>query len=155
GRPRRRAGARRLAARSAARLRPRHRRCARGRRGGARAGGAGRARAPGRTGARRVARPGGPRARRRRPRASRHPARRARGVKPWILERAARTPGAPALVVDGRSLPWFALAERARGLAAALAARGVGPGDRVAALLGNDPAFVELLHAAPLLGAVV
>src|SRR5690606_21930906 len=88
-------------------------------------------------------------------RAPRHPARRAGGVKPWILERAARTPGAPALVVDGRSLPWFALAERARGLAAALAARGVGPGDRVAALLGNDPAFVELLHAAPLLGAVV
>ena len=52
-------------------------------------------------------------------------------------------------------MTWRALADRAEGLAGALAAQGVGPGDRVAALVGSDPGFAPLLHAVHLLGATV
>lgn len=76
-------------------------------------------------------------------------------MRPWIVERAARTPRAPALLAGGRTVPWAALAARARTRAAALRARGVGPGDRVALLAGNEAAFVELVHAAPLAGAIL
>lgn len=76
-------------------------------------------------------------------------------MRPWILERAARSPAAEALRTGGASLSWAALAARARARAAALRAAGVAPGDRVAALLGNDPGFVELFHAAPLAGAIL
>lgn len=75
-------------------------------------------------------------------------------MKGWILERAARSPHAEALVAAGGTLSYGALATRARALAAGLRAAGVAPGDRVAALLGNDPAFVALFHAAPLAGAI-
>lgn len=67
--------------------------------------------------------------------------------------------GAPrdalALRWDGASISFGALAERARGAAGWLARQGVGPGDRVAALLPSGPAFVELLHAAMCAGAVL
>jgi O-succinylbenzoic acid--CoA ligase len=76
-------------------------------------------------------------------------------LRAWLLERAARTPDAPALVASGRASSYAALAARALRRAAALRALGVAPGDRVAALLGNDPAFVELAHAAAIAGAVL
>lgn len=83
-------------------------------------------------------------------------------MRPWILERAARSADATALVARSAgaiarsaSRSWAALAARAGARAAALRAAGVAPGDRVAALLGNDPAFVELFHAAPLAGAIL
>ena len=75
-------------------------------------------------------------------------------MKAWILERAARTPNATALLAGNDALRYVDLAERARSRAATLRAEGVRPGDRVAAVLGNTPAFVELFHATSLLGAV-
>ena len=76
-------------------------------------------------------------------------------MKPWIAERAARTPDAEALVARGERVSYGALATRARALAGALRAAGVAPGDRVAALTGNDPGFVVLFHAASLAGAIL
>jgi amino acid adenylation domain-containing protein len=52
-----------------------------------------------------------------------------------FLAQAARTPAAPALVADGQEISYGALARRAAQLARALAARGVGPGTRVALCL--------------------
>lgn len=72
-------------------------------------------------------------------------------VEAW-LPRAARThPERPA--VNG--MPYAELLRAAREAAAALAARGVGPGDRVALALAPGTDFVVALHAAWLLGAVV
>ncbi len=46
-------------------------------------------------------------------------------------------------------------ARRARQLAGALAALGIGDGDRVATLLWNQPEHLELYYAVPLMGAVI
>jgi fatty-acyl-CoA synthase len=46
-------------------------------------------------------------------------------------------------------------ARRARQLAGALAARGIGDGDRVATLLWNQAEHLELYYAVPLMGAVI
>jgi acyl-CoA synthetase (AMP-forming)/AMP-acid ligase II len=53
---------------------------------------------------------------------------------------AARTPDAPAVECEDRVLTWRALAERIDRVGTALAALGVGPGDKVAILA---PASVE------------
>ncbi len=73
----------------------------------------------------------------------------------WILERAARTPDAPALVTSDTTVSYAQLADRALARAAALCAEGVGAGDRVAAVLGNTAELVELFHATSLLGALL
>jgi fatty-acyl-CoA synthase len=58
-------------------------------------------------------------------------------------------------VVDAeRSLDYRALHERTGRCAALLAARGVGEGDRVALLLGNRSAYLELVFAAARIGAI-
>ncbi len=75
-------------------------------------------------------------------------------MKAWILERAARTPDAPALVASDDTFSYAQLADRARRRAAALRNVGVRPGDRVAAVLGNTPDLVELFHATALAGAL-
>ncbi len=72
----------------------------------------------------------------------------------WLAERAARTPGAPALVTDDVALDFAALDARVGATAAALAAHGVGPGTKVAALLGNGLPLVCALHATDRLGAL-
>jgi malonyl-CoA/methylmalonyl-CoA synthetase len=71
-----------------------------------------------------------------------------------------RTPEKPALRFrgeDGASLDltYAELFAEARRVAAGLAARGVGPGDRVAFFLGNRPEFVTALLALFHLGAVL
>lgn len=68
-------------------------------------------------------------------------------MRSWLVERAARTPGAIALVARGRSLSYSGLCRMAEQGARMLRAAGCAPGDRVAALFGNDPAFVACLHA--------
>ncbi len=72
-------------------------------------------------------------------------------VDAW-LPRAARThPERPAV----NELTYAELLAHAREAAAALAARGVGPGQRVALALPPGTTFVVALHAVWLLGAVV
>jgi len=48
-----------------------------------------------------------------------------------------------------------ACTSRARRLASALAGLGIGPGDRVATLLWNQPEHLELYFGVPLMGAVI
>jgi o-succinylbenzoate---CoA ligase len=57
--------------------------------------------------------------------------------------------------VEGREVSYAGLEAAASGVAQRLAARGVGPGDRVATTLPPGLAFAELLHALPRLGAVL
>ncbi len=71
-------------------------------------------------------------------------------MKPWLVERAARTPRAIALETSAGSQSYAELAERAGQRAAALARRGIAPGERVALLIGNRVEFAEWLHAAAL-----
>ena len=71
-----------------------------------------------------------------------------------LLYAAERDPGAEAVVGEGSRLTYAGLRERAARIAAGLADRGVGPGDRVACVLANDPETVELYWACQWLGAV-
>jgi fatty-acyl-CoA synthase len=56
---------------------------------------------------------------------------------------------------DGRSTTYAELHDRCERIAGALRARGIQPGDRVAALLPNVPALLELHFAVPGSGAVI
>lgn len=60
-----------------------------------------------------------------------------------------------ALEGNGRTLTYTALGERVRRLARALAARGIGRGDRVALLSENRPEYLELQLAAATLGVIL
>src|SRR5688572_30194934 len=53
-------------------------------------------------------------------------------------------PGAPAIEFEGRTITYGELHDRSSRLAAALAADGVGPGDRVAFIDKNGPEFFEV-----------
>ena len=66
-----------------------------------------------------------------------------------LLARAARKwPRLPALALGSRALQTYvSLAERCGRLAAALATIGLRPGDRVAVISRNDPAYIEALFA--------
>jgi fatty-acyl-CoA synthase len=75
------------------------------------------------------------------------------GVGSWIERRARVSPDRLALVGGGRSLTYADLASRVRRLANGLVRLGVGPGDRVAWLGSNHPAFLESLFACGLVGA--
>ena len=66
-----------------------------------------------------------------------------------LLYAAERTPDAEALVGERERLTYAELRERAARIAGGLAARGVGAGDRVAAVLANEPETVELYWALP------
>ncbi|MEZ5093094.1 AMP-binding protein [Nocardioides sp.] len=70
-----------------------------------------------------------------------------------FLATALREPDRTALVDDRGSLTFAELRDRSAALAAALADRGVGEGDRVAVLCRNHRGFVETTVAASLLGA--
>jgi fatty-acyl-CoA synthase len=72
----------------------------------------------------------------------------------WIEGHARHTPGAPALRFEGRRITYAELAREAARAAAALAARGIGPGDRVGFLGANHPSQLVLLAACARLGAV-
>jgi acyl-CoA synthetase (AMP-forming)/AMP-acid ligase II len=74
-------------------------------------------------------------------------------VPELVARSARRDPDAPALVCEGDRRSFGELEERARRLAGALAARGVGPGDHVAMLQYNGIEFVEAFLAIQKLGA--
>ena len=67
---------------------------------------------------------------------------------------AAIVPERTATVFDGQPTTYAGLASRANRLANALAAHGVGPGDRVAILDVNTPQHLELHFAAARLDAI-
>ena len=73
-----------------------------------------------------------------------------------FLDRSARVFPERTAVVDGdRRFTYREFADRARRLAGALAARGVSPGNRVAALCTNSSAMLELHNGVPWAGAVL
>ena len=71
-----------------------------------------------------------------------------------VARLAQAMPDGVALRYLGASITWADLDERVRALAAALAARGVAAGDRVAILMTNRPEFVETVLATNALGAI-
>jgi len=75
-------------------------------------------------------------------------------VGAWTLRRAQIGPDHLAVVDAERSLDYRALHERTGRCAALLAVHGVGVGDRVALLLGNRTAYLELVLAAARIGAI-
>lgn len=64
-------------------------------------------------------------------------------------------PDRPALTVGATTLSFGDLDRRSRQVAAAMAAYGVAPGDRVAVVARNGPAYFELLFGAARAGAVL
>jgi len=71
------------------------------------------------------------------------------------LEHAARLFGDDAaLIFEGNSLTYRELEEQSGRLAAALALRGIAPGDRAALLLPNIPAFAIAYYAIQKIGAI-
>lgn len=73
----------------------------------------------------------------------------------YLYEHAEARPDHLAVVYEDERITFADLVERIERLAAGLADRGIGPGDAVALLLPNDPAFVVSWHAVTALGGVV
>jgi long-chain acyl-CoA synthetase len=71
-----------------------------------------------------------------------------------IRQQAATRPDHPYLHFEGASWTYAQLDERSSRIATALAADGVGPGDRVAMLERNTPLCLEVMFAAAKCGAV-
>lgn len=67
---------------------------------------------------------------------------------------ASRYPEDPAVIQGARRVSYKELAGMAEGLAARLAASGLGPGDRVLLLLDNSPEYVAALFAVSRAGGV-
>ncbi|RAY16111.1 p-hydroxycinnamoyl-CoA synthetase [Actinomadura craniellae] len=76
------------------------------------------------------------------------------GLGSWPARRARMAPERTALIFEGRATSYGDLAERVARLARALRGRGISPGDRVAYLGPNHPAFLETLFATAAAGAV-
>jgi fatty-acyl-CoA synthase len=72
----------------------------------------------------------------------------------WPARRAAISPGRTALVFAGHTTTYAQLAERVNRLAQRMRAAGVHPGDRVAYLGPNHPAFVETMFATYAAGGI-
>lgn len=76
------------------------------------------------------------------------------GIGSWTARRVRKTPDKVAVIHEGRATTYRQLHERVLRLAHGLRRVGVGRGDRVAYLGPNHPAFLEVLFAAGVLGAV-
>jgi fatty-acyl-CoA synthase len=73
----------------------------------------------------------------------------------FLARSAAVYPDHVSTVYEGRSFTWSESYARCRRFASYLAARGIGRGDAVAAMLPNVPAMNELHFAVPMAGAVL
>ena len=73
----------------------------------------------------------------------------------WLERRADFAPDRTAIHFEGSDHSWAALARQMRQLAGALAALGIGRGDRIAHLGYNSPLFLVLLFACARLGAML
>lgn len=78
----------------------------------------------------------------------------ARTIPALLHEMAARFPAREALVSSGKRYTYAELVAETRTLAKALHASGVGPGDKVAILMGNRPEWLLSYFAATYIGAV-
>lgn len=76
-------------------------------------------------------------------------------MQDWLTHRARVSPHKLALIFEDRRWTYAELDAAANDLCATLTAAGARPGDHVAALLPNCPAFVFLIHALARLGAVL
>jgi len=78
-------------------------------------------------------------------------------MRDWLSHRARATPRKVATIEadDGAARTYADLDERVEELSGRLAALGVGVGDHLGVVLGTRSAFVELVHAAMRLGAVL
>ncbi len=72
-----------------------------------------------------------------------------------VREFSVRTPDAPAVSFEGVTLSFSQLDERSSRVANALAADGVGKGDRVAVLSKNTPEFFDLAFGCNKIGAIL
>jgi fatty-acyl-CoA synthase len=73
-----------------------------------------------------------------------------------FIERTASVyPDYPAVIHGSQRRTWAQTYERCRRLASALAGRGIGKGDTVAAMLPNIPAMLECHFGVPMIGAVL
>src|SRR5574341_785055 len=73
-----------------------------------------------------------------------------------FIERSAYVyPKRVSVVHGARRFNWKETYERSRRLASALAKRGIGVGDTVAAMLANTPEMVEAHFGVPMTGAVL
>ncbi|HSR98439.1 MAG TPA: AMP-binding protein, partial [Kofleriaceae bacterium] len=72
-----------------------------------------------------------------------------------LYEQANARPDHTALVYRDERIAFAELVQRIERLASGLSRRGVGPGDAVGLVLGDDPWFVASFHAIAALGAVV
>src|SRR5207302_3422453 len=73
-----------------------------------------------------------------------------------FIERAAHVyPGHLAVIHGARRTTWAETYARCRRLASALARRGIGVGDTVAAMLANTPEMFECHFGVPMAGAVL
>src|SRR5215472_1964435 len=80
---------------------------------------------------------------------------RANGDHIHSLGRASRYyPERAALAGEGTRLSFRELDDRVNGIAAALTTGGFEAGDRLALLLPNGPAYIELVYACALLGVI-
>lgn len=75
-------------------------------------------------------------------------------ITEWLDDIEGKFGDLPALEYEGDSTSFEELARRSRGLAAGLAARGVGKGDRVAIWLLNQPDWLTSFFACAQLGAI-
>jgi len=71
-----------------------------------------------------------------------------------LEEEARNRPEKPAIIFGEQRISYSELWERVTRLAGGLAGAGVGPGNRVACLTTNHPAFLETYFAASLIGAI-
>ena len=70
-----------------------------------------------------------------------------------LAEKAALQPNADAILHGGRRWSYAELLGESEQTARALLAHGVAPGDRVGALLGNDPEWMQIALGASMIGA--
>jgi long-chain acyl-CoA synthetase len=76
-------------------------------------------------------------------------------MMPYLYQHADVRPEHLAVVYGDERIGFGDLVERIERLAAGLLERGIGPGDAVALVLGNDPSFVVSWHAVSALGGIV
>ena len=77
------------------------------------------------------------------------------GMGEWLARRADRTPSRRALVFEDTTWTYAELNDESERIATGLRERGIAPGDRVAYLGVNHPAFIAVMFGCAKLGAIM